>query len=57
MAERIEDAIAGALRLGRRGRLAHGRGFRWEASADPFLAALEPGLAPPLTRLACAAAA
>ena len=42
MAERIEDAIAGALALDREHCLAHGRSFSWEASADQFLAALEP---------------
>jgi len=48
MANRIEDAIAGALRLDREQCLAHGRSFTWEASADQFLAALEPDLfAPP----------
>ena len=42
MAERIEDAIAGALALSREDCLAHGRSFSWEASADQFLAALVP---------------
>ena len=41
MARRIEDAIAGALRLDREDCLAHGRSFSWEASADEFLAALK----------------
>lgn len=43
MAERLEDAIAGALVLDREQCLAHGRSFSWQASADQFLAALEPG--------------
>jgi glycosyltransferase involved in cell wall biosynthesis len=47
MAERIEDAIADALALSREDCLAHGRGFSWEASADQFLAALEPESAVP----------
>ncbi|HEU4650523.1 MAG TPA: glycosyltransferase family 1 protein [Croceibacterium sp.] len=48
MAEQLEHAIAGALRLDRGRCLAHGRGFSWEASADQFLAALEPdSFAPP----------
>jgi len=42
MDERLEDAIAGALRLDREACLAHGRSFSWEASADQFLAALAP---------------
>lgn len=46
MAERLEDAIAAALLLDREGCLAHGRGFTWEASADQFLAALEPEVPP-----------
>jgi glycosyltransferase involved in cell wall biosynthesis len=56
MAERIEDAIAGALRLDREQCLAHGRSFTWQASADQFLAALEPELAarPTASRLAVA---
>jgi glycosyltransferase involved in cell wall biosynthesis len=44
MSERLEDAIAAALRLDREQCLAHGRNFSWEASADQFLAALEPEL-------------
>jgi glycosyltransferase involved in cell wall biosynthesis len=42
MAERLEDAIAAALRLDRERCLEHGRSFSWEASTDQFLAALEP---------------
>jgi glycosyltransferase involved in cell wall biosynthesis len=42
VAERLEDAIAAALLLRRDDCLAHGRSFSWEASADQFLAALEP---------------
>ncbi|BBC71421.1 GDP-mannose-dependent alpha-mannosyltransferase [Altererythrobacter sp. B11] len=42
MAERLEDAIAAALRLRRTDCLAHGRGFSWQASADQFFAALAP---------------
>jgi glycosyltransferase involved in cell wall biosynthesis len=45
MAERLEVAIAGALRLDREQCRAHGRSFSWAASADQFLAALEPGFA------------
>ena len=41
MAERLEDAIAGALALDRESCLPRGRGFSWDASADQFLAALE----------------
>jgi glycosyltransferase involved in cell wall biosynthesis len=42
MAETLEEAIAAALQLDRERCLAHGRSFSWEASADQFLAALEP---------------
>ncbi|MXO60536.1 glycosyltransferase [Altererythrobacter salegens] len=42
MAERLEDAIAGALRLERSACLARARDFTWQASTDQFLAALEP---------------
>lgn len=42
MAERIEDAIAGALKLDRAGCHRIGRAFSWEASADQFIAGLEP---------------
>lgn len=42
MADSLESAIAGALRLDRSQCLAHGRGFSWEASTDQFLAALTP---------------
>ncbi|WP_305097543.1 glycosyltransferase family 4 protein [Croceibacterium aestuarii] len=42
MAERLEDAIAGALALDRSDCLARARGFTWQASTDQFLAALEP---------------
>ena len=42
MAERLEDAITGALRLDRADCLAHGSSFSWEASADQFLRALVP---------------
>lgn len=42
MAERLEDAIAEALRLPRAGCLAHAGTFTWEASTAQFLAALEP---------------
>lgn len=38
----LENAIARALTLDRGDCLAHGRSFSWEASADQFLAALEP---------------
>jgi glycosyltransferase involved in cell wall biosynthesis len=41
-ARRLEDAIAAALALQREDCLAHGRSFSWGASADQFLAALEP---------------
>jgi glycosyltransferase involved in cell wall biosynthesis len=57
MAERLEDAIAGALARDREQCLAHGRSFSWEASADQFLAALEPEFAMPSARLPLAAAA
>ena len=57
MAERLEAAIAGALGLDREDCLAHGRSFSWQASADQFLAALEPetGVAAPRPALAAAA--
>lgn len=42
MAESLETAIAGALRLDRDNCLAHGRSFSWETSTDQFLAALTP---------------
>lgn len=42
MAERLEDAIAAALRLDRKSCLARARDFSWQASADQFLAALVP---------------
>jgi glycosyltransferase involved in cell wall biosynthesis len=42
MAERLEDAIAAALRLDRADCLAHARRFSWQASAEQFLAALVP---------------
>ena len=57
MHERLEDAIAGALALDRGDCLAHGRSFSWQASADQFLAALEPerpGAAPHCPRAALA---
>jgi glycosyltransferase involved in cell wall biosynthesis len=41
MAERLDDAVAGALTLDRESCLAHARSFSWEASADQFIAALE----------------
>lgn len=43
MAERLEDAIAAALRLDRDDCLARARRFSWQASAEQFLAALVPG--------------
>jgi len=43
MAERLDDAIAAALRLGRAGCLARAEEFSWQASTDQFLAALVPG--------------
>ncbi len=46
MAERLEDAIAGALKLDRAECLARGRGFTWDASTDQFLAALVPDSVP-----------
>jgi glycosyltransferase involved in cell wall biosynthesis len=49
MAERLEDAIAAALRLDREDCLAHGRSFTWQASVDQFLAALEPVSSTPVT--------
>lgn len=42
MDNRLELAIAKALRLDREDCLAHGRSFSWGASTDQFLAALEP---------------
>lgn len=42
MGDRLEDAIAAALELKRDDCLAHGRSFSWEASAQQFLAALQP---------------
>jgi glycosyltransferase involved in cell wall biosynthesis len=57
MAERLEDAIAGALRLDREHCLEHARKFTWEASPDQFLAALEPGFPVPTVVGALAAAA
>ena len=42
MAERLEDAIAGALRLDRGVCHAIGRQFSWAASADQFLSGLVP---------------
>ena len=42
MAQRLEDAIAGAIRLDRRRCHAIGREFTWSASADQFLAGLAP---------------
>jgi glycosyltransferase involved in cell wall biosynthesis len=57
MAERLEDAIATALGLDRENCLAHGRSFSWRASADQFLAALEPAIPAPGRGPALAAAA
>jgi len=57
MAERLEDAIADALLLRRDHCLAHARSFSWEASAEQFLAALEPEPASPLEKPPLAAAA
>jgi len=57
MAERLEDAVAGALVLNREDCLAHGRRFSWQASVDQFLAALEPELLVPAPRPALAAVA
>jgi glycosyltransferase involved in cell wall biosynthesis len=48
MDEQLEQAIAGALHLSRADCLAHGRSFSWSASAQQFLAALQPAEAPPL---------
>lgn len=42
MAERLEQAIAGAIRLDRARCHAIGRTFTWQASADQFLSGLEP---------------
>lgn len=53
----LEQAIAAALHLRRDDCLAHGRAFSWEASAQQFLAALQPAegaLAPSAARLALA---
>lgn len=50
MAERIEDAIAAALRLDRAACAAYGAGFTWAASARQFLDGLFP--LPPLARAA-----
>ncbi|HSQ96234.1 MAG TPA: hypothetical protein VLM18_09105 [Croceibacterium sp.] len=41
-AERLDDAIAAALRLDREACVARARQFSWRASADRFLAALVP---------------
>jgi glycosyltransferase involved in cell wall biosynthesis len=46
MAERLEEAIAAALRSGREGCLTRAREFSWQASADQFLAALAPSRKP-----------
>ena len=55
--EQLELAIGRALALDRSDCLAHGRSFTWEASADQFLAALQPERAalPALHPLASAA--
>lgn len=42
MAEQLEEAIAGALRLDRQACHAIGRKFTWKASADQFLSGLVP---------------
>ena len=42
MAERLEDAISGALSLRRQDCLEHAARYTWTASTDQFLAALEP---------------
>ena len=42
MSENLATAIAAALRLNRADCLAHGRSFSWSASAEQFLAGLEP---------------
>ncbi|GAA4780494.1 glycosyltransferase family 1 protein [Stakelama sediminis] len=42
MADRLEDAIADAVKLDRRMCAAYGRGFTWEASTAQFLRALVP---------------
>ncbi len=42
MDEKLEQAIAAALLLSRADCLAHGRSFSWAASAQQFLAALQP---------------
>jgi glycosyltransferase involved in cell wall biosynthesis len=57
MAGRLEDAIAGALRLDREDCVTHGRSFSWRASADQFLAALEPAIPLLVPRPALAATA
>ncbi len=44
MDERLETAIAAALKLERSDCLQHGRSFSWEASASQFLAALHPAV-------------
>lgn len=44
MAERLEDAIAGAVKLDRARCHAIGREFTWEASADQFLEGLVPAV-------------
>jgi len=44
MDEVLESAIARACKLDRADCLAHGQSFSWQASADQFLAALEPTL-------------
>jgi len=40
MADGLEDAIAGALKLDRAKCLAQGHSYTWEASTDQFVAAL-----------------
>lgn len=50
MADRLENAISGALALDRANCLAHGRNFSWDASTDQFLAALAPLPATPAAR-------
>ncbi len=46
MDDQLERAIAAALRLSRAECLLHGRSFSWAASAQQFLAALQPAEAP-----------
>ena len=46
MDAQLERAIAAALRLSRAECLLHGRSFSWAASAQQFLAALQPAEAP-----------